>query len=106
MTISGTPKISGLAILDLTAEIRTTGTKLTCKAGWVDTVKGGTRGWVQGEGAIWSPETVSRLIALVDSMEQDMGALHFDSVISSGTTERQPVEVGGLAEHLEEANQA
>jgi hypothetical protein len=102
--IAGTPKINALAILDITGEIRDKAVTLECKAAYVDTSSGTTRGWVKGTGAIWSPETRDRLYALIESMEQDMAAVYF-----SGTerlAERPLTELGGIAEHLDEANQA
>lgn len=105
--ITGTPKISGLAVLDLTAEIRATGCTLSCKAAWVDTTRGSTHGWTKGEGAIWSKETVERLLELAAAMEMDLAALHFNEARRpDAATERPLAELGGLAEHLDEANQA
>lgn len=107
--IAGTPKFSGLAILELNADIRATGQKLECKAAWVDTQRGSTHGWAKGDGAIWSKETIERLLALVDSMEADMAVLHFQEVSGNlrlGATERPLADPGGIGEHLVEADQA
>ena len=107
MTISGTPKANALAILDITAEIRANAVTLDCKAGYVDTSNGTTLGWLKGSGANWSPETRDRLYALVESMEQDMAAVYFSGAERNRTLAERPLaEIGGIAEHLDEANQA
>jgi hypothetical protein len=109
MAITGTPKFTGLALREIAAEFAAGGNQtLAGKAAFVDQSTGVSHGWTKNEGAAWSRETIDRLYALRDSMEADMAALHFNGYTQSVTASsvRPTAELGGLGEHLEEADQA
>jgi hypothetical protein len=108
--IDGTPKFNSLAIRELAAEFNQMGQiKLTGKAAFVNQQGGTTHGWTRGEGAIWSQETIQRLQQLRESMEMDMGGLHFVGVNPSTFTAERPLAElggpGGLGEHLDDSDQ-
>jgi len=106
MAIDGTPKFASLVVAEITAEIKGSSKTLTAKAAFVDRATNHTHGWTKGEGAIWSPETIQALEALQESMERDLASLHFlgHSAPTASTTPSR--ELGGLGEHLAEADQA
>lgn len=107
MSIDGTPKFSTLVIKEISAEINGMSVVLSGKAAFVDRNNNATHGWTKGEGAIWSKETLEQLMALQQLMEVDLARLHF-SVAGGGVPGREPAPayVGGIGEHLEEADQA
>lgn len=105
MAIDGTPKFQTLAVAELTAELKGSSVTLTAKAAFVDRASGLTHGWTKGEGAIWSQETIARLGALRESMERDLAGLHFNGPALPEQQAEQR-ELGGLGEHLMDAEQA
>lgn len=107
MSVDGTPKFGTIAVKEITADITQNNTTLTAKAAFVDRTTGNTHGWTQGGGAVWSRETVEILHALQASMEQDLARLHFQEGGTVVTGQRAPTQMlGGIGEHLEEADQA
>ena len=106
MSVDGTPKFGTITVREITVEITQAGPNIVAKAAFVDRTTGHTHGWTQGTGAIWSPETRALLLQLAASMEQDLANLHFiGGAGPSGREESKPL-FGGIAEHLEEADQA
>lgn len=107
MSIDGTPKFGTIAVKEITADITASTLTLSCKAAFVDRTSGSTHGWTWGEGGIWSQETKDRLRALQESMENDLARLHFQEGGEMQVTRHsaQP-QLGGIAEHLEDADQA
>jgi hypothetical protein len=109
--IDGTPKFSSLALKEITADISANNIALVGKAGFVNRTNGATHGWTKAEGSVWSRATIEKLLELKELMEKDLATLHFQE-FSTGTqpVERQPVDPGGLMEHLgnlgSEADQA
>lgn len=102
--ITGTPKLSGLSIAEVTISFRGTGTTLSAKSALIDLSSGVPYAWIKREQG-WSPETVERLAALKESMEADIGSIFFSDGVVSPTREHRMTEPGGLGEHLQEADQ-
>ena len=104
---TGTPKFDGISVADGTFDFLNATSTLTCRAAFIGSKTGTTHGWTNGTGNIWSPETVSILKALRDSMEKDLVRVH---MVSDGVTEpgmggavaASPQAPGGLGEFLME----
>jgi hypothetical protein len=75
--IEGSPRFNGLAVATVTADWTKATIELKAKAAFLNTVTKQTHGWTQGEGGIWSQETMELLTSLRSSMEQDLARLHF-----------------------------
>lgn len=101
MAATGTIAFDSITITTLEADIL--GSTLTARAAFVNTNRGTTHGWTEGSGTIWSAETKAALVALVTSMETDMGKLHFtDNSISPSKEKGIQKALGGIAEHLKD----
>jgi hypothetical protein len=106
VSIDGTPKFGTISVREIVAEITQAGPNITGKAAFVDRTTGNTHGWTQGTGAVWSEVTRGLLMQLAASMEQDLANLHFiGGAGATGREESKPL-FSGIAEHLEEADQA
>lgn len=109
MSVEGTPKFSSLVVKEITAEINGMSVSISAKAAFVDSRTNATHGWTKGEGAIWSENTKAQLLLLQQAIEEDLARAHFtDGVVQNAafTRNNAPAEVGGITEHLEEADQA
>lgn len=108
MAIDGTPKFSTLSVAEISVDFKGNNVSLTCKVGFVNRETNVTHGWTRGEGAIWSKETIARLDELRAAMEIDLAARHFHeySTVGGSTPTPPPVHIGGIGEHLSEADQA
>lgn len=96
MAATGPIVFDGIAITSIEGDILKH--SLTARAAFVDTRRGTTHGWTEGNGTIWSEQTKALFKELVSSMEDDMGKLHF--VSSPNRVVGSPASVGGLGEHL------
>lgn len=105
MSVDGTPKFGTIAVKEITADITQTNVALSCKAAFVNRATGATHGWTQGTGAVWSKETMDRLLALQESMESDLARIHFEGV-ETPTRQNVQLQIGGIAEHLDDADPA
>lgn len=108
MSVDGTPKFTSLSVKEVTVSFSTTNVALTGKAAFVDRNTNMTHGWTNGEGAIWSRETIEAVLLLQQSMENDLARLHFvEGGGGRASVSGKPLQIptGGLGEHLEEADQ-
>lgn len=103
MASTGSIVFDGIAITTIEADILKK--SLTARAAFVDTSRGTTHGWTEGNGTIWSEETKKLFVELVGSMERDLGNLHFTSTPTSHSR-KTGIEVGpgGLSEHLDDSD--
>lgn len=107
MAIDGTPKFTTLAVAEVAADFKGTSVTLSCKVAFGNRETGATHAWTKGEGAIWSKETIARLEELRAAMEQDLAARHFQEfTVVNGGRAPSPTHIGGIGEHLSEADQA
>lgn len=99
--IEGTPRFNGLAVATITADWTKTTIELKAKAAFLNVVTKQTHGWTQGEGGIWSQETMELLTSLRNSMEQDLSRLHFGDGLSAASPQgRTSALPDGIGEHL------
>lgn len=100
--IQGVPKFDALAVFN--GEFSFMGPTLTLKvkAAFVDTKTGHTHGWTNGEGPIWSKNTMDILGKLREAMEDDLARLHLTdgSTVPEATGGAVEAGGGGLGEHL------
>lgn len=101
MAAQGSIVFDGLAIT--TVEADTLNKTLSARAAFVDSKTGETHGWTEAQGTVWSEKTKAALAALITSMEQDMGRLHFASIPAAPVPDAgSRSEPGGLGEHLQD----
>lgn len=99
MAATGSILFDGIAITTVEADILKK--SLTARAAFVDTRKGTTHGWTEGNGTIWSETTKKLFEELIGSMERDLGRLHFTSMPNMPSRETGiDLSTGGLGEHL------
>lgn len=100
---TGQPKFNAVKITDGTFNFLETALKLEARAAFVSTETGGTHGWTTASAAMWSPETITLMKALRDSMEADIAAAHLYLDGEQSSPAGEPMGAGvptGLSEHL------
>ena len=102
MTISGSPRFDQLVVSEIEVDFTSATTGINVTAAFVDSKTGETHGWTKGYGGIWSEDTRMKLLALREAMENDMGKLHFSDAAQVQQDGSNPVDPGGLGEHLTE----
>ena len=101
MTVRGTLRADGLVVARIDIDSLVSTPKVHCLAALVHTEGGQTLAWTEGEGAMWSADTMKKLQELRNAMERDMAArlfLEMQSPTESVVTDN----VGGLGEHVGE----
>jgi len=92
-----TVKFDAIRIGELSVNFMTPPVSLSAKAAFVCTKTGATHGWTHGGN--WSKETIEKLHALRESMENDLASTHFEDAFGVTTYDGMP-PVSGLGEHL------
>ena len=101
MTVHGTLKADGLAVAKITIDFLQNPVKIHALAALVHTRGGQTLGWTEGNGAVFSTETMAKLQELREAMERDIAQHVFaDSSYAEPADPNNPTKVGGLGEHL------
>lgn len=103
MTVRGTLKADGLAVARITIDFLQNPVKVHALAALVETQGGQTIGWVNGDGAMFTSETMEKLQDLRLAMEQDLAKRVFvEGHAVSGAAKRGEggLEIGGLGEHV------
>ena len=107
MTTRGTLKVDGLAVAKIDIDFLQNPVKVHALAALVHHESGQTLGWTDGDGAVFSSETMRKVQELRDAMEQDI-ARRICTEYDTGTapTAGTGVRMGGLGEHLGEQPEA
>lgn len=71
MSVKATLRATELVVARITVDFLSNPVKIHALAAFVDQ-NGQTLAWSQGDGGVWSPETLDKLKALRDGMEQDL----------------------------------
>jgi len=101
MTVHGTLKADGLAVAKITIDFLQNPVKIHALAALVHTRGGQTLAWTEGNGSIFSTETMQKLQELREAMEIDLGRSVFADGVTTDVAEPSTgVRVGGLGEHL------
>lgn len=101
MAAQGSIVFDGIAIATVEADV--INKKLTARAAFIDSKTGETHGWTEAQGTVWTEKTKAALVALINSMEQDMGRLHFAGIPATPMPDSSSrSEPGGLGEHLQD----
>ena len=106
--IRGQAKFDGITMGEFSANFLSPTVELKCKAAFINQGTGATHGWTNG--ASWSPETIQKLNELKESMEKDLGKVHFvgggESFFSGNSTSSGgTMGPSGLGEHIDDAPQ-
>lgn len=93
-----TLKADELKVAKITASFLTNPVRIHALFALVDTTTGRTMAWSEGEGGLWSNETMTKFRELCALMEED--AARLVSGEHSTAAPGKPMPTGGLAEHL------
>jgi len=100
MSATGTLKANELRAAKVTVDFLTNPVQVHALFALVDTKTGKTMAWSQGEGGLWSDDTMAKLKELCESMEQDAANAILDGGSVSSSTSKSTAKVGGIGEHL------
>jgi len=103
MTVRGTLKADGLVVAKITIDFLQNPVKVHALAALVETQGGQTVGWSEGDGGVFSSETMEKLQDLRLSMEQDLAKRVFvegHAVNSAAKRGDAGIDMGGLGEHI------
>jgi len=100
--ISGSPVFDGLVVFTLSADFSQATLSLKARAAFVNTKTGQTHGWTDGDGSMWSRNSMQKLAELRAALEDDLANRHFGGSVHEEAARAAPVvpPSGGLGEHL------
>ena len=102
MSAQGTLNSDGLTVAQITIDLLQNPAKVHALAALTNSKTGQTLAWAQGDGGVWSTDTMEKLRELREAMEEDLARALFaehSSVNTRPNTKGVKIETG-LGEHV------
>lgn len=106
MPAQGTLNADSLSIARFTVDMLQQTPKVHALTALVNTKTGKTLAWAEGEGGMWSNETMIKLKELLESAEADMAKALCVNTVDTSVSKSMTLDGAGLGEHLGEGGAA